>query len=143
MKVRKNNTNYPIINDQKSDKVVIDGLMTAEELTRLGTEAGRLTTEQLNRLYPKNTEAELKELNVIEDEAFVDKLRELEHFNSENIEAYYNNELLKNKIHETRQKINKLNKEYERTRENNLIYEKDKEIANLKKQVAKLNKANK
>ena len=75
MIIRKPNNNPPISNNQESDKVVIDGLMTAEDLTDLGMKAGQNTIEQLRALYPKNPELEKRELDIMSDDALAQKLR--------------------------------------------------------------------
>lgn len=131
MKIRKPNVNEPIYNNQKSDKVVIDGLMTAEDLSALGTQAGINTIEQLKAMYPKDLNLEARELEIMSDEALTNKLREAGKDNDEKINAIYQNQLLKNKINETRNEIQRLNKEYKKSHEENLIYEKDRKIREL------------
>lgn len=131
MKIRKPNNTNPINNNQESDKVVIDGLMTAEDLSDLGTRAGINTIEQLRQMYPKNIELEKRELEIISDEALAEKLRIAGKDNDEKINAIFQNQLLKNKINETRAEIQRLNKEYKKSHEENLIYEKDRKIREL------------
>lgn len=135
MKIRKPNPTEPITNNQESDKVVIDGLMTAEDLTDLGTKAGINTIEQLRAMYPKNLELEQKELEIMSDEALVEKLRIAGKDNDEKINAIYQNQLLKNKINETRAEIQKLNEEFQKTHEENIIYEKDRKIRELEETI--------
>ena len=135
MTIRKGNNTKPISNNQESDKVVIDGLMTAEDLTDLGVKAGINTIEQLRAMYPKNPELEQRELDIISDEALAEKLRIAGKDNDEKINAIYNNQLLKNKINETRAEIQRLNKEFKRTHEENLIYEKDRKIRELEQTI--------
>lgn len=137
MLTRKINKNYPIINNQESDKVVIDGLMTAEDLTMIGQEAGAKTIEQLRALYPKNIELEQREIEIMSDEELTKKLRIAGKDNDEKINAIYQNQLLKNKIRETRTEVQRLNKEFERTHEENLIYEKDRKIRELENELVK------
>nr|DAT93980.1 MAG TPA: hypothetical protein [Microviridae sp.] len=137
MLIRKPNSNMPIRNNQESDKVVIDGLMTAEDLTILGQEAGSKTIEQLRSLYPKNKELEEKELEIMSDDALAKKLRIAGKDNDEKINAIYQNQLLKNKIKETRSEIQRLNVEYNRTHEENLIFEKDRKIRELENELEK------
>lgn len=136
MKIRTPNKTEPTKNDQKSDKVVIDGLMTAEDLTDLGTRAGINTIEQLKAMYPKNPELEQRELDIMTNEALTEKLRAAGKDNDEKINAIYQNQLLKNKINETRGEIQRLNKEYEKSHEENLIYEKDRKIRELEQTIA-------
>ncbi len=137
MKLKKPNITKPIENNQESDKVVIDGLMTAEDLTDLGVKAGMNTIEQLRAMYPKTPELEKRELEIINDEALAEKLRIAGKDNDEKINAIYQNQLLKNKINETRSEIQKLNKEYQKTHEENLIYEKDRKIRELETELKK------
>lgn len=137
MLIRKPNNNMPIENNQESDKVVIDGLMTAEDLTVLGQQAGAKTIEQLRSLYPKNIELEKKELEIMSDEALIEKLRIAGKDNDEKINAIYKNQLLKNKIKETRNEIQRLNQEYKKTHEENLIFEKDRKIRELENELEK------
>lgn len=136
MKIRTPNKTEPIANNQKSDKVVIDGLMTAEDLTDLGTRAGINTIEQLKAMYPKNPELEQRELDIMTNESLTEKLRIAGKDNDEKINAIYQNQLLKNKINETRSEIQRLNKEYEKSHEENLIYEKDRKIRELEQTIA-------
>ena len=143
MKIRQPNKTEPRQNNQKSDKVVIDGLMTAEDLTDLGIKAGINTVEQLRAMYPKNPELEKRELEIMSDEALVEKLRLAGKDNDEKINAIYQNQLLKNKINETRNEIQRLNKEYKKSHEENLIYEKDRKIKELEETIEKYkNKVN-
>lgn len=137
MKIRKGHNNIPIKNNQESDKVVIDGLMTAEDLSHLGTTAGINTIEQLKAMYPKNLELEQKELEIMSDEALTQKLRIAGKDNDEKINAIYQNQLLKNKISQTRNEIQRLNKEYQKSHEENLIYEKDRKIRELEETLEK------
>lgn len=137
MKIRKPNNNKPIANNQESDKVVIDGLMTAEDLTNLGVRAGINTIEQLRAMYPKNTELEARELEIMSDEALTNKLRTAGKDNDEKINAFYQNQLLKNKINETRNEIQRLNKEFKKSHEENIIYEKDRKIKELEETLEK------
>lgn len=139
MKIRKGNPNIPAINNQKSDKVIIDGLMTAEDLVSLGSQAGMHTIEQLKAMYPHNPDLKAKEEAIISDSALVEKLRIAGKDNDEKINALYSNQKIKQKIKETRDSINKLNKEYKETHENNLIYEKDRKIKELEEALAKAN----
>lgn len=137
MKIRKPNKTLPITNNQESDKVIIDGLMTAEDLTDLGIKAGMNTIEQLRAMYPKNPELEAKELEIMSDEALTEKLRIAGKDNDEKINAVYQNQLLKNKINETRTEIQRLNKEFEKSHEENIIYEKDRKIRELEETIEK------
>ena len=136
MKIRKPNSTEPTINNQESDKVVIDGLMTAEDLTDLGTRAGVNTIEQLKAMYPKNPELEQRELDIMTNEALTEKLRITGKDNDEKINAIYQNQILKNKINETRNEIQRLNKEYKKSHEENLVYEKDRRIRELEQTIA-------
>lgn len=137
MLIRKPNENMPIENNQKSDKVVIDGLMTAEDLTVLGQEAGTKTIEQLRSLYPRDIELEKREMEIMTDEALTKKLRAAGKDNDEKINSIYQNQLLKNKIRETRSEIQRLNKEYQKSHEENLIFEKDRKIRELENELEK------
>lgn len=137
MLVRKANKNQAIANNQESDKVVIDGLMTAEDLALVGQRAGMQTIEQLRQLYPHNLELEKRELEIMNDEALVEKLRIAGKDNDEKINAFYQNQLYKDKINQTRAEIQRLNKEYQRTHEENLIFEKDRKIRELENELVK------
>lgn len=137
MLVKKINKNYPIVNNQESDKVVIDGLMTAEDLTMIGQEAGAKTIEQLRTLYPKNVDLEQREMEIMNDEELTKKLRIAGKDNDEKINSIYQNQLLKDKIRETRAEVQRLNKEFERTHEENLIHEKDRRIRELENELVK------
>lgn len=137
MTIKQPNKTSPIANNQESDKVIIDGLMTAEDLTDLGMRAGMNTIEQLRSMYPKNPKLEAKELEIMSDEALANKLRIAGKDNDEKINAIYQNQLLKNKINETRSEIQKLNKEFQKSHEENLIYEKDRKIKELEETLAK------
>ena len=140
MKIRKANNNYPTVNNQESDKVVIDGLMTAEDLVDLGARAGTNTIEQLKQMYPKNEAAELKELSLMDNDQFIQKLKEVGTYNKENIDAFYNNQLLKDEIHKTRTKLQQIYRDYEKTKENSLVYEKDRQIKELQEKIENLQK---
>lgn len=140
MLVRKPNNNYPTINNQQSDKVIIDGLMTAEDMVDLGTRAGANTLEELKRLYPHNPELEKRELELIDDSKLVEKLRIAGKDNDEKINAFYANQKLKDEVNKTRAEIQRLNKEYQKTHENNLIYEKDRKISELEEKIKELQK---
>lgn len=137
MIARRGNTNEATKNNQESDKVVIDGLMTAEDLALIGQNAGAQTIEQLRQLYPKNAELEAKELEIMSDEALIKKLRIAGKNNDEKINAFYENQLYKDRIRQTRSEIQRLNKEYEKTHEENLIYEKDRKIRELENELVK------
>lgn len=137
MKIRKPNNNKPTANNQESDKVVIDGLMTAEDLTDLGVRAGINTIEQIRAMYPKNEELEKRELEIMSDEELVKKLRIAGKDNDEKINAFYQNQLIKNKIKETRDEIQKLDKEYKKSHEENIVYEKDRKIRELEETIEK------
>lgn len=131
MKIRKPHGEIAIKNNQESDKVVIDGLMTTEELTQIGQRAAINTKDVLMRMYPKNPELEAKEIDIINDEAFAKRLAELTQANEEGIEAFYSNQILKEKIQNTRTELQKLNKKYTKTKEQNLIYEQNRKIEEL------------
>ena len=109
--------------------------MTAEDLTDLGTRAGMNTIEQLKIMYPKNEKLEKRELEIMSDEKLVEKLRAAGKDNDEKINAIYQNQLFKNKINETRAEIQRINKEYKKTHEENLIYEKDRKIKELEEEL--------
>lgn len=135
MIIRKAHKEEAIKNNQESDKVIIDGLMTTEELTEMGQRAAINTKDVLMRMYPKNPELEIKELDMINDEAFNQRLAQLTETNSEGIEAFYANQKLKDKINQTRNEIQKLNKKYRTTKEQNLIYEQNRKIEELTNQL--------
>lgn len=135
MKIRKGNSNEPIKNNQKSDKVIIDGLMTAEDLVNMGTKAGINTIEQLRQLYPHNPILEKAENEIMNDEELVKKLRIAGKDNDEKINAMYMNQKLKESIRLTRNKINELNEKYAKTHQQNLIYEKDRLIKELQNEL--------
>lgn len=137
MLIRKPNKNEPTKNNQESDKVVIDGLMTAEDLTLIGQQAGAKTIEELRSLYPKNLELEKRELEIMSDENLINKLRIAGKDNDEKINTIYQNQLLKNKIKETRNEIQRLNEEYKKTHEENIVYEKDRRIKELENELEK------
>ena len=137
MRIRQPNNTKPTKNNQESDKVIIDGLMTAEDLTDLGTRAGINTIEQLRAMYPKNLELEERENAIMSDEALAESLRIAGKDNDEKINAIYENQRLKNKINETRNEIQRLNKEYKKTHEENIIYQKDSKIRELENELLK------
>lgn len=137
MKIRQGNKNTATINNQESDKVVIDGLVTAEDLAIIGQNAGVQTIEQLRQLYPKNVELEERELEIMNNDALIEKLRIAGKDNDEKINAFYQNQLYKDKIVKTRAEIQRINKEYEKTREENLIFEKDRKIRELEDELVK------
>lgn len=143
MKVKAGNKTTPTINNQESDKVIIDGLMTPEDIMAYGQLSSEATLEKMRQLYPKNSENELKELALMEDEAFTKELSKLTEYSKENIEAFYQNQLLKDKIQKTRNRLGEIYKEYQKTKENNLIYQKDEEIKKLKEELEKYNKKDK
>ena len=58
--------------------------------------------------------------------------------NKEQIEAYYANQVLKDKILKTKNEIERLNKKYENEKENNLIYEKEAKIKELEDTILQL-----
>ena len=82
-------------------------------------------------MYPHNPDLQAKEEAIISDSALVEKLRIAGKDNDEKINALYSNQKIKQKIKETRDSLNKLNKEYEKTHENNLIYQKDQKIKEI------------
>ena len=65
------------------------------------------------------------------------KLRTAGKDNDEKINSIYQNQLLKDKIRETRAEVQRLNKEFKRTHEENLIYEKDRKIRELENELVK------
>ena len=140
MKIRKGNDTNPITNNQESDKVVIDGLMTAEDLVALGRNAGMNTIEQLKIMYPKNEEYEKFELEKINEENLTKELRKAGQQNDEKINSIYANQLAKEEITKTKKEIERLQNEYQKTKDNKLIEEKDKKIRELQEKVDKLSK---
>lgn len=140
MKIRKGNDSKPVENNQESDKVCIDGLMKTEDLVSYGQIAGMQTIEELRKMYPKNTEYEERERIIMNDEELTLKLRAAGKDNDEKINAVYQNQKLKEKIRDTRNQINSLNKEYEQTHQENIIYQKNQKIRELEDEIAKITK---
>ena len=138
MRIRRGNTNKPIENNQESDKVCIDGLMKTEDLVSYGQLAGMQTIEELRKIYPKNAEYEEKERIIMNDDELTLKLRAAGKDNDEKINAVYQNQKLKEKIRDTRDKINSLNKEYEQTHQENIIYQKNQKIRELEDEIARM-----
>ena len=138
MKIRKGNDSKPVENNQESDKVCIDGLMKTEDLVSYGQIAGMQTIEELRKLYPKNAEYEEREKIIMNDEELTLKLRAAGKDNDEKINAVYQNQKLKEKIRDTRDKINSLNKEYEQTHQENIIYQKNQKIRELENEIARM-----
>lgn len=138
MKIRKGNANKPIENNQESDKVCIDGLMRTEDLVSYGQIAGMQTIEELRKMYPKNAEYEEKERIIMNDDELTLKLRAAGKDNDEKINAVYQNQRLQEKIRNTRNKINSLNKEYEQTHQENIIYQKNQKIRELEDEIARM-----
>lgn len=133
MKRREPRKTIPLINNQASDKVVVDGVCTSEDLVQMGTLSGQATIEQLKKMYPKSIEKETFEMEKILDDRFNKLLRTESQKNKEKIDTIYSNQLIKNKIMETRNEIININEQLKKTRENNLIYQKDAKIRELEK----------
>ena len=138
MLARKGNKTIPIINNQESDKVIIDGLMTTEDLVLQGTTAAQNTIEMLKKMYPHNPQIEEAEKKIMQDEFLQYQLEKIGVENKEQIEAYYANQVLKDKILKTKNEIERLNKKYENEKENNLIYEKEAKIKELEDTILQL-----
>lgn len=135
MKIFKPRHNMPTVNNQESDKVIVEGVCTAEDLWERGQLAGQQTIEALKRMYPKSPELEEKELELMNNEPFIDSLRQACKENKEKIDSIYSNQRIKDAIRQTRDKVNKLSKEYEETKQNNILYEKDKLIRELQQKL--------
>ena len=135
MTIIKPRHNPPTANNQESDKVVVEGVCTAEDLWERGQLAGQQTIEALKRMYPKSTELEAKELELMNNQPFVDSLRAACKENKEKIDSIYSNQRIKDTIKQTRDKINQLSAEYEKTKQNNILYEKDKLIRELQEKL--------
>lgn len=143
MLVRRPNKTKPIVNNQESDKVIIDGLMTTEDIIDIGRRAGENTIETLKRLYPKNAEYEMRELAAMNDESFTNAIRAVSDYNKEGIDLFYSNQKLKAKISETKNRLVTMQKEYEKTKEQNILYEQKREIERLTNELNEYKKANK
>lgn len=138
MLARKGNKTEPIKNNQESDKVIIDGLMTTEDLVAQGTMAAQNTIDTLKKMYPHNPQIEELEMQIMQDEYLQKQLEKIGIENKEQIEAYYANQQLKDKILKTKDEIARLNKKYENEKENNLIYEKESKIKELEDTILQL-----
>ena len=135
MKIFKPRHNGPTVNNQESDKVIVEGVCTAEDLWERGQLAGQQTIEALKKMYPKSPELEAQELELMNNQPFVDSLRKACSENKEKIDSIYSNQRIKDSIKQTRDKINQLSAEYEKTKQNNILYEKDKLIRELQEKL--------
>ena len=140
MKIRKGNNTEPIKNNQENDNVVIDGLMTAEDLVNIGKKAGMNTIEQLRLMYPKNENYEKFELEKINEENLTKELRRAGKQNDEKINSIYSNQIAKEEIRKTKNEITRLNEEYQNTKNKRIMEEKDEQIRMLQEKLNKLNK---
>lgn len=131
MKIRKPVKCKPIINDQKDDKVVVDGFMTPAEIVERGKLAAQNTIETMKLMYPHSPEMRIKEEEYIANKQLNDALRELENQNKEGISAFYSKHKIKEKIKSINEEIKNLTEEYQETRKTNLLYQKENKIREL------------
>lgn len=89
MKIFKPRHNPATKNNQESDKVIVEGVCTAEDLWERGQLAGQQTIEALKRMYPKSLEIEEKELELMNNQPFVDSLRQACKENKEKIDSIF------------------------------------------------------
>ena len=118
-------------NNQKSDKVVVEGIMSPEEIFERGQLASRNTLEYLKRMYPKTPEYELQERENIANEFLNKELKKLEGENKQKIDSIYAAHGVKQKIKEITNEISSINKKIENERQANDIYLKEQKIKEL------------
>lgn len=131
MKIRKANKTIPIINNQKDDKVVVDGFLTPSEIVERGKLAAQNTIETLKRLYPHAPKQKIEEMELIANEQLNKELRRLESENKENISAFYEKHKIKDQINTIRKDIINLNEKYKETQQINALYQKEQKIKEL------------
>ena len=131
MRLRKPNNNKPIINAQGDDKVVVDGYLTPAEIVERGKLAATNTIETLKAMYPHSPEQKVREMEIIANKELNDQLRRLEQDNKENISAYYEKHRLRDKIKSIQNEINKMQEQYENTKQINQLYKKEQKIKEL------------
>lgn len=131
MKIRKANKTIPIINNQKDDKVVVDGFLTPSEIVERGKLAAQNTIETLRRLYPHAPKQKIEEMELIANEQLNKELRRLESENKENISAFYEKHKIKDQINTIRKDIINLNEKYKETKQINALYQKEQKIREL------------
>ena len=138
MKIRKGNNTIPIQNNQKDDKVVVDGFLTPAEIVERGKLAAQNTIETLRQLYPHAPKQKIEEMELIANEELNKELRRLESENKENISAFYAKHKIKDKINEIRKDITNLNEKYKETQQINALYQKERKIKELESIVEQL-----
>lgn len=135
MKIRKPNQNNPITNNQGNDYVVVDGILSPAEIAERGQIASQRTIDLLKTLYPKSPEKELLEREMMANEQLNKELQIYAKENNEKIEEFYLQNQLTQKIKETKSEIDKINKKIEKSKEVNLIYEKERRIRELEEEL--------
>ena len=131
MNLRKPNKNIPLINNQEDDKVVVDGFLSPAEIVERGRLSAKSTIEQMKMLYPHSEEAQVREREMMVDEALNKELKALEIENKEKISAFYAKHKIKDKIKSIKNELSNLNSEFEKTKHISLIEEKNRKIKEL------------
>lgn len=134
-RLRQGNTTKPVTNNQK-DNTVIDGVCVAQDLVDLGVKMGRQTIEALSKMYPKNQEYEKQEEALINNTAFVNRLKEVNETNSEKIEAHYKRTETQKALNEARRQIKEEQKKGRIQNYENTIKDLNSKIEELTKKAS-------
>lgn len=132
MKLRKPNKNGPRETDNTiSDMVVVEGYTSPEEVLERGQLASQNTIESLKKIYPKSPELEAKERELMLNDMFNKELQMVMSENKEKIDGVYLAHAMREKTKSLVNEINDINSKIEKSKEVNLIYEKDRKIRQL------------
>ena len=132
MKIRKANNNNPTkIDNSITDYVVVEGIVSPEELVERGKLTAQNTIEYLKQMYPKSPENEAKERELIVDEKFNKYIRELSKENKDKIDTIYQAHDIRQKIINLKNELTSINDKIKESNEVNLIYQKDAKIREL------------
>lgn len=132
MKLRKPNSNKPRETDNSiTDMVVVEGYTSPEEILERGQLASQNTIESLKKMYPKSPELEAKEREFILNEQFNKELKMIMSENKEKIDGIYLAHSVREKTKSLVNELKDINSKIEKSKEVNLVYEKDRKIKEL------------
>ena len=132
MNLRKPNHNEATKTDNSiGDFVVVEGVVSPEEIYDRGVMASRNTIELLKQMYPKSPEYELREREAMANEFLSKELAKLEQDNKEKVSSIYASHIVKTKIKSLKDEISELNEKYAKEKRVNYIYEKEMKIKEL------------
>lgn len=134
MKIRKANNNEAVKTDNSiTDYVVVEGIISPEEIVERGKLTAQSTIDFLKQLYPKSPEKEARERELILDREFNKYLKQVEEENKEKISTIYNAHDIRQKVINLKNELTEINDKIKKSNEVNLIYQKDAKIRELEK----------